>query len=200
MRTETTYAKELALIGNESLAPVSGRQIELLGEFTVASGTCGFRFLKSGDKQASLTYDTDKCTLTLDLTTLDREVNDANPYAGIYTATLPRKVATGEKLKLHVFLDGSIADIFVCDTWAFSVRLFPRDASAIEAEAFATTEMQASLKAWTLDADNATAIAKPQLANCQLSTVNCQFDLLGRRLTAPQKGICIKDGRKYVCR
>ena len=200
MRTETTYAKELTLVGNESLAPVSGRQIELLGEFTVASGTCGFRFLKSGDKQASLTYDTDKCTLTLDLTTLDREVNDANPYAGIYTATLPRKVATGEKLKLHVFLDGSIADIFVCDTWAFSVRLFPRDASAIEAEAFATTEMQASLKAWTLDADNATAIAKPQLANCQLSTVNCQFDLLGRRLTAPQKGICIKDGRKYVCR
>ena len=200
MRTETTYAKELSLIGSESLAPVSGRQLELLGEFTVASGTCGFRFLKTGDKQASLTYDTDKGTLTLDLTALDREVNDASPYAGIYTATLPRKVAAGEKLKLHVFVDSSIADIFVCDTWAFSVRLFPKDATAIEAEAFATAEMPASLKAWTLDAKRSGSTGIVQVENRK--SVNSEsarcYDLQGHSLTAPRKGIYIQDGRKII--
>ena len=199
MRTETAYAKELALIGNESLAPVSGRQIELLGEFTVASGSCGFHFLKSGDKQASLTYDTDKGTLTFDLTTLDREVNDANPYAGIYTATLPKKLAVGETLKLHVFIDGSIADIFVCDTWAFSVRLFPKDANAIGAEAFATAEMKASLKAWKLDSHQAAPTAISHIVKNKSVNGEC-YDLQGHRLDTPKKGICIKNGRKYVAR
>ena len=72
MRTETSFSDELALTGIQSLAPVSGRQIELLGEFTIASGTCGFNFMKSGSKQVSLTYDADNGNLTLDMTLLDR--------------------------------------------------------------------------------------------------------------------------------
>ena len=60
-------------------------------------------------------------------------------------------MAVGETLKLHVFLDGSIADIFVNDMWAYSVRLFPTDAAQVEAEAFATTPTTARVSAWTLD-------------------------------------------------
>ena len=132
MRTETSFSKELALTGIESLAPVSGRQIELLGEFTMASGTCGFNFLKSGSKQTSLTYDADNGKLTLDMTSLDRTANDNGIYSGVYSVTLPKKVNVGEKLTLHVYLDGSIADIFVNDTWAYSVRIFPNDAALVE--------------------------------------------------------------------
>ena len=150
MRTETAFAKDIVLNGIESLAPVSGRQIELLGEFTVGSGTCGFNFLKSGSKQVSLTYDVDNGKLTLDMTSLNRTVNDG-VYGGIYTVTLPKKVAFGEKLKLHVYLDGSIADIFVNETWAYSVRIYPKDASAIEAEVFTTSPMQTNIKAWILN-------------------------------------------------
>jgi len=45
MRTATSVSRELQLNGTESLSPVSGRQMELLGEFTVTTGTCGFNLL-----------------------------------------------------------------------------------------------------------------------------------------------------------
>lgn len=151
MRTSTSVTRNLTLNGTESLAPVSGRQIELLGEFTVNGGQMGFSFLKSGTGKVSLTYDAASGNLTLDMTTLTRTSNDGGVYNGVYTAALPKRVATGETLKLHVYLDGSIADIFVNDTWAYSVRLFPNDAAQVEAEAFATTATSARINAWTLD-------------------------------------------------
>ncbi|MBR1388835.1 MAG: GH32 C-terminal domain-containing protein [Prevotella sp.] len=203
MRTETTAERSGTLLGFESLSPVSGRQIELLGEFTVASGTCGFNFLKSDDRQASLTYDTDKGTLTLDLSTLSRTVNDKGVYDGVYTATLPKKVNAGEKLTLHAYLDGSITDIFVNDTWALSVRLFPNDDAQTAAEVFATAEMQADVKAWTLDAskDAPTGI-QPTLTphSSRLTPRRIPYNLQGQRVCMPGKGIYIKNGKKYVGR
>ncbi|MCR4995070.1 MAG: GH32 C-terminal domain-containing protein, partial [Bacteroidales bacterium] len=185
------------------LSPVSGRQLELMGEFTVNSGQMGFRFLKSGERAASLTYDADRGTITLDLSTLARTVNDGGSYNGVYSATLPSKPATGETLKLHVFLDGSIADIFVADRWAFSVRLFPTNVDAIEAEAFATEPTPATLQAWTLDASqSADGIydlrVENETANGISSNGAC-FDLSGRRIASDTwKGICIVDGKKII--
>ena len=203
MRTETTVSKKLTLTGTESLAPVSGRQIELLGEFIVSSGTCGFNFLKSGSRQASLSYDTDRGTLTLDLTTLDRTVNDAGPYNGVYSAALPKKVNAGEKLTLHVYVDGSIVDIFVNDTWAFSVRVFPNDAMQQEAEVFATNAMSASVKAWTLDAsrNGETGIRPATSVESGLSATSV-YNLLGQKCAGHQrpKGVYICKGKKYVSR
>lgn len=198
MRTETAFAKELALNGTESLAPVSGRQIELLGEFTVASGTCGFNFLKSGSKQVSLTYDADKGNLTLDMTTLDRTVNDG-AYNGVYSVALPKKVAIGEKLTLHVYLDGSIADIFVNDTWAYSVRIFPNDAAQVEAEAFATAQMQANIKAWVLNVKNSGDTGIGGITT-EFDSDSCIYNLQGQRQDSPCKGIYIQNGKKYVSR
>ena len=203
MRTETAYSKELDLTGIESLAPVSGRQIELLGEFTVASGTCGFNFLKTGGKQVSLTYDADNGKLTLDMTSLDRTVNDGE-YGGVYSVALPKKVAPGEKLKLHVYLDGSIADIFVNDTWAYSVRIFPNDAAAVEAEVFATNQMQANVKAWTLGTGNPTGMTL--LENGKRTMDDSIYDLQGRKrshlspLTSHLSPLYIQNGKKYVSR
>ena len=228
MRTSTAFNMQKDLLGTESLSPVNGRQIELLGEFTIASGSCGFNFLKSGGKQASLAYDTEKGTLTLDLTSLNRTANDNNVYNGIYTASLPRKVNAGEQLTLHVFLDGSIADIFVNNTWAFSVRLFPNDADAIEAEAFATSATTADIKAWVLDAslNNPSAISQLPTPNPQNDQTTKQpndqttkrqndptptYDLFGHQLTPNTHSvrrfsrrnptpIIIQNGKKYVAR
>ncbi len=197
MRTETSYAKDLTLTGTESLSPVSGRQLELLGEFTFSGGQCGFHFLKSAGGQASLSYDASGI-LTLDISSLNRTVNDQGVYNGVYAAALPRKVQTGETLKLHVFLDGSIADIFVNDSWAFSVRLFPNDAAGIGVEAFATVSTPAKLQAWTLDSRQATAVRTVERVT--LPSGGC-YDLQGRRLQcAPKKGLYIQNGKKYVVR
>ena len=178
-----------------SLSPVSGRQIELLGEFTATTGKCGFRFLKSGDNQATLTYDADTKQLTLDLTTMARTKNDAGSYNGTYNATVPETLT-----KLHVFVDGSIADIFVNDRWAFSVRLFPTDATAVEAEVFTTTAIPAKVNAWTLDASQTTGIEEVRWKMEEVKSNTC-YDLQGRCLSdAPQRGLYIKNGKKYVAR
>ena len=183
------------LNGMRETEGMSGRQLELLGEFTVPNGTCGFHFLKSGDKQATLSYDPTTGILMLDYSTLDRVATDN----GIWSVALPQKVAVGGRLKLHLFLDGSIVDIFVNDTWAFSTRIFPTDADAIAAEAFGAAN--AEIKGWVLDSKkeaNGIGVIQLSTLNSQLSTV---YDLQGRRLTAvPQKGLYILNGKKYVCR
>ena len=198
MRTATSVTKDLTLIGSETLAPVCGRQIELLGEFTIADGTCGFHFLKSGDKQATLSYTPSTGILSLDYTTLSRVSTDN----GTWSAVLPKKVAAGETLQLHVYLDGSIADIFVNDMWAFSVRLFPTDASSTETEVFATASTPVKVSAWTLNAKQSggTGISAMHNDNWNMDG-NRLFDLQGRRLsTVPQKGFYILNGKKYVSR
>ncbi len=200
LRTATTVAKDLTLIGSESLAPVSGRQIELLGEFTVGEGVCGFHFLKSGDKQARLGYDPGTGILTLDYTTLSRISTDA----GKWSAALPKRVNTGETLKLHVFLDGSIVDIFVNDTWAFSTRIFPIDANAVEVEAFAETSMPVKVIAWTLDAKQ-TASNIHSVTRMESSLYDSAiYNLHGYRvaqsakLNSLQRGVYIQSGRKII--
>ena len=204
MRSATSFAQDTDLQGKLSLSPVAGRQMEIEAEFTLVSGTCGFNFLQSGSQQASLTYDSDRGTLTLDLTALNRTVNDAAPYAGIYTTSLPQRLQAGEKLKLHLFLDGSIADIFVNDTWAYSVRLFPNDAAATTAEVFATAQMNCNVKAWVLDPslNNLTgieAVKAGTTAGKQES--HAAFDLTGKQLNTSalqHRGIYIQGGKKHL--
>ncbi len=196
MRTTTTASLQRAtLSGEHSLAPVAGRQIELLGDFTVGNAPCGFHFLKSGDRKATLSYDPATGILALDYTTLARVATDGGRWA----AALPKKVSTGETLRLHLFLDGSIADIFVNDAWAFSVRLFPTDEAAAEAEVFADAPTVATVSGWVLNPQQATdGIGAVQ--HSALSAQRCT-DLLGRHLSGAQhKGLYILNGRKYVGR
>ena len=182
------------LDGMREAEGMSGRQLELLGEFTVPNGTCGFRFLKAGDKQATLSYDPATGILTLDYTTLDRVSTDN----GVWSAALPQKVAVGEKLTLHIYLDGSIADIFVNDTWAFSTRIFPTNSEATAAEAFG--DSNADIKGWVLNTSKTTGIGA--ILNNRVQNTNYKlYDLQGRRLTsAPRNGLYIMNGKKYVSR
>lgn len=153
MRTGEKYSRaDFDLNGTESLAPVSGRKVELCGEFVVGSGDFGFNLFKHGDKQVKLYYSWAENKLTVDASGIDRWVNDGGVYDGKYGSTLPRSIAKGEVLKIHAFIDHSIMDVFVNDTWAFSMRLFPTDAEADGIEAFAdgTTHVN-KLEAWVLD-------------------------------------------------
>ncbi len=214
LRSSVSYSQELSLNGSQSLTPVSGNHIELLGEFTVGtSGYCGFRFLKSGNKMAQLRYNVATGALTLTTSTLNRVKTDN----GTWTAILPEKVGNGQKLKLHVFLDGSIADIFVNDRWAFSTRIFSTDASQVEAEVLtANATMPVNVQAWVLDGSNSgsTGIYSVSLMNDEEGIMNNSsftnhyslgqgphtvYDLQGRRLASvPQKGLYIRNGKKYI--
>ena len=196
MRTATTVSKDVTLLGRESLSPVSGRQLELLGQFTVSTGVCGFHFLKAGDRQATLAYDA--ATGRLSLTTTAEGFT--NREASQWTAALPQRVNAGETLTLHVFLDGSIADIFAGDRWAFSVRLYPTDDAQVEAEAFATAPTVSKLTAWTLDARQTddTAVREPLKVNGGQPANAQRYNLLGQRVQDSHRGIVIMNGRKII--
>ena len=165
MRTAKSFTRGgFTLDGSLSLTPVSGRQIELLGEFRVGQSPFGFNFYKDGDRQARLSYDPLTNVLSLDVTSVDRLVNDGGTFDGVYRSELPRRIAAGEEMRMHVYVDHSIVDIFINDTWACSVRLFATSPSAVGAEAFADGATQVdSLSAWNLDPDAATdsGIARP---------------------------------------
>lgn len=204
MRTETAFSAETTLNGALSMAPVSGRYIEMLGEFTVADAAFGFNFLKSGSTMAQLRYDPKARTLTLDFSSLIRQSNDNGPYNGKYVVDMTKTpFAAGSRLKLQVYMDGSIADIFVADRYAFSVRIFPSFDTNVDVEAFAEGDTKATISGWTLDAnrpasptgiDHVTGDAAAASA-----TSDSVYDLAGRQLSAaPRHGMYIAGGKKRV--
>ena len=149
-QSATAFSKTIS--GEEEVGEMTNRQAEVIGEFTIADADFGFTFYKSGDKGAKLTYSPSTGKLTLDMRTLDRINNDNGVFNGLYESSLPTTPAKGSVMKLHVFVDHSIMDIFINDTWASSVRLFPTDESANGIEVFSDGgNTNASVKAWALN-------------------------------------------------
>ncbi len=153
-------ATDFDLSESRSLAPVSGRRVELLGKFTVGNVPFGFNLLKNNVGAAEIRYEPSTNQLTIDFRSLNRIVNDARVFDGLYRTMLPEKPATGSEMKLNVFLDGSILDIFINDRWATSIRVFVRDTDAdgIEAVAENGTVHVRELKAWNLTLGNPAGI------------------------------------------
>lgn len=63
-------------------------------------------------------------------------------------------------MKIHLYIDRSIIDIFVNDKYASSIRVFPSGDNADGLEAFSTggaTQVK-SLRAWTIDSEGQSGI------------------------------------------
>ena len=201
MRTDTKWAKaSYDLNGEQSLSPVVGRKFEIRGSFKVGKDDFGFKFLGDGEKVAKLYYSPKDNTVTLDISKIDRLVNDGDNFKGIYRSVLPETITEGDVLTLHVFVDNSIADIFINDKWAFSVRLYPSDAEATQIEAFADGKTRVvSLSAWVLDPkSNATTGVEPiALINEKVKDTPL-YNIAGQRVGKDYKGLVIQNGKKYL--
>lgn len=155
-RLKAVTLADLDLNGSRTLDPVSGRQAEIMATFKVGAAPFGFRFLDNGSSAATLTYNPASGELVADFSALDRWNNDGGTYGGVYRMALPTRPASGLDLKIDLFIDGSIIDIFVNDTWAQSIRVFATDESARGISVFSdgTTHLR-ELKAWNLEAGGA---------------------------------------------
>lgn len=195
MRSSVVFSQAMELSGTQSLSPVAGRQIELEGNFTVGTTEFGFSFFKSGDQAARLSYNPNTNVMKLDLTSLSRQVNDGS-YNGIYSTALPEKPTQGSLLNVHVYVDGSIADIFVDNKWAYSVRIFPLDSNSTNVEVFGNTN--AEVNAWVLDPKNTSAIENITFEGSSSSLSSVSYNILGQKVNTTSKGIIITNGKKYV--
>lgn len=205
MRSETSFKMtDFDLTAEKDLDPVQGRSLELSAKFVVGNGDFGFSFLGNGDKKVTLTYQPNSGMLSLDMRGINRIFNDGI-FGGVYNYALPTPVAMGEEMTLKVFVDHSIIDIFVNDTYAASVRVFPRDVDAVKATAFAKngSVKMTSLEAYVLDetrvasgissavseAETNVVYGSKGFANYNLASPNCTlyiYDLVGRCVKTQQ--------------
>lgn len=205
MRSETSFKMtDFNLTAEKDLNPVQGRSLELSAKFVVGNGDFGFSFLGNGDQKVTLIYQPNSGMLSLDMSGINRIVNDG-VFGGVYNYALPTPVAVGEEMTLKVFVDHSIIDIFVNDTYAASVRVFPRDVDAVKTTAFtknASVKMT-SLEAYVLDetkvssgisstvseAKTNVVFGSKGFVNYNLASPNCTlyiYDLVGRCVKAQQ--------------
>ena len=159
MRDENGYAKSnFTLDGSVELNEVKGRSVELCGEFTVNAGKCGFTLLDDGASSVMIYYDGSTNEIVVDNRGVDRLINDSGVFDGYYHSPLPKHLAKGDIIKLNVFFDHSIIDIFVNDTWASSMRVFAKSKTTENVTVFADIPNQIhSIKAWNLNVSNGSA-------------------------------------------
>ncbi|HOV83804.1 MAG TPA: DUF4960 domain-containing protein [Paludibacteraceae bacterium] len=143
------------LIGSKPLYPVTGKAVEIEGIFTISSNQnqrFGFVVRKSGESGIKIFYETSSNKFIVDARNINRLSNDKWLYNGLYESELPETFSPGENLKMNIFIDHSIMDIFLNDKWAFSIRIFPTDANSDGIEVFSegSDTFVNSLKAWKL--------------------------------------------------
>ncbi len=197
LRTETMFSQsEFDLTGIVDLSPVSGRAVEICGTFEVGATAFGFNVFKSASGEGRIYYNPASGELIADFSGLKRLTNDNGVYDGVYRCPLPIRPAEGESLKVNIFIDHSILDIFVNDRWATSIRVFPTDeyANGIEAYSNSTTKV-IDLKAWILDTNSSgVATVSQDSANAEIYT------LQGYKMPSdtPQHGLFIQNGKKHL--
>ncbi len=152
LRTDGGFSKsDFTLNGEQTIAGVEGRGVELCGEFAVTAGKCGFTLLDDGTSAVKVYYDGTTNEIVVDSRGVDRLINDSGVFDGFYHSQLPRQLAKGETVKLNVFFDHSILDIFINDTWATSVRVFAQAKQAENVGVFTDTPTSVlTLNAWNL--------------------------------------------------
>ena len=161
MRGDGGFSRmDFELDGALQLSPVKGRAVEICGTFVVGSTPFGFEVFKNAKGAAKITYNPNTGELTADFTSLNRLINDGGVYGGVYRCPLPEFLSRGTEMKIDLFVDHSILDIFINDRWATSIRVFPTDADADGVEAFSTGGKVTvrDLKAWNLKHSGSSAI------------------------------------------
>ena len=210
MRGDTKYERNgFELNGSLSLSPVEGRAVELLGKFIVGTETFGFKIFKNASGEGSITYNPNTGELTADFSRLTRLVNDGGVYNGIYRCSLPEFQKGGAEMKLNVFIDHSIVDIFVNDRWATSIRVFPTDADANGIAAYSAGTVKVNeMHAWVLSKNGASGAVSDIVADTDPDALVDVYNMQGMavRTAVPMayatddlpRGIYIVGGRKVL--
>lgn len=186
LRGKTSFERSNFVLDQTiSLAPVAGREVEISAIFEVGSSSFGLNIFKAAGAKGSISYCPSTGEVIADFSSLMRIVNDGGIYDGVYRCPLPIRPAAGEELKINVFIDHSIIDIFINDRWATSIRVFPteEDANGIEAFAEGPTNIR-QLQAWVLDSSGDSGINSIVAGNNQQPNVDV-YNL---------SGVCVRRG------
>lgn len=124
-RQSTSFGEQKLTPEMASLLPgVGGRTLEIIAEFAPGSAAeYGLKLCASpdGEEQTLIGYDRASQTLTV-----DRSRSCASPEGIDLTPQVGRvALAEGEALRLHVFLDGSVIEVFANERECLTTRVYP---------------------------------------------------------------------------
>lgn len=145
--------------GTTPVDAVKGKSIEIEAQFVISSAQkIGFTVRKSSIAGVQVYYNRITNKVVVDASNVSRLWNDAGLYNGVYEASLPELHAVGETMKMQLFVDHSIMDIFINDKYAFSLRVFPTDQNSDNIEIFSEggATIFNYLNIWSLSPENAT--------------------------------------------
>ncbi|MQG05702.1 MAG: glycoside hydrolase family 32 protein [SAR202 cluster bacterium] len=119
-----------------SLGGVGGNCIEIEAEFQSSdSGEIGLKVCcsRDGSEETVITYSYEKQTLTLDVSksTLSKD------FVGTASQEGPLTLGDGESLKLRVFIDRSVVEVFANDRQCLTKRIYPSREDSIRVRGFA---------------------------------------------------------------
>ncbi len=192
LRSQTTVElDEQTLDGELLLAPVKGFEVEVEATFTVGSSPFGIKLLQNADGDAcKVFFNPSSNMFTIDCSAIGRKVNDEGVFDGVYSSGLPVAITQGSEMKIHLFLDHSVLDVFINDRWATSIRIFPTSATATDVSLFAdepTLLLKAS--AWKMLSNEADL---PQAIEEIITTNN-----IGIKWIKDGQLLIEKDGKTY---
>ncbi|GAC1538074.1 MAG: glycoside hydrolase family 32 protein [Herpetosiphon sp.] len=131
----------------------AGDVMELLLEWQLGAASCvelAVRCSPAGEEQTVVVYDRQLRRLTVDRS---RASLDPGTTRDVVGASL--ELADGEALRLHVFLDRSILEIFANETVTLTPRIYPTrpDSLGLRLAAFGGTATVSRLEMWKLSID-----------------------------------------------
>ena len=199
----TAYRRDTAVLqenfdyeGKMEMPAAAGRGIEVCAEFTISDHITGFELLQNQyGNGVKIYYDPAIQKIVVDMKSVSRISNDGHLFNGKYESYLPKTLLKGEKMKLHVFLDRSVLDIFINDRWASSVRIFPTTETATGASFF--TEGKTHVDRLGAYVMGNTVIAPPPTVDVEQIPSNELSDNAIKYIQDGQLYIC-KNGKTYT--
>lgn len=199
----TAYRRDTAVLqenfdyeGEMEMPAAAGRGIEVCAEFTISEYNTGFELLQNHyGNGVKIYFNPMDQKIVVDMKSVSRISNDGHIFNGIYESSLPQILRPGEKMKLHVFLDRSILDIFINDRWASSVRIFPTTDIATGASFF--TEGKTHVERLGAYVMGNTVITPPPTVDVEQIPSNELSDNAIKYIQNGQLYIC-KNGKAYT--
>jgi sucrose-6-phosphate hydrolase SacC (GH32 family) len=117
------------------VAGLAGVHAEIVAEIDPGAARevgIAVREAADGRERTVLHYDVAASTLTL-----DRSGSSLDPAVARDIRSAPLDRPPGAPVRLHVFLDGSVLDVFVDEQHAFSTRIYPTRADAVRIRPYA---------------------------------------------------------------
>ena len=159
LRQNHTHLENIALSPSQSdyLTGIEGDQLEIIAEIDLQSATRAGLIVRrglNGAEETRIYYDQSDQTLKIDLSrsSLATDV-EKGLFSGDFT------LEGSERLRLHVFLDRSVVEVFVNNRGALAKRIYPTRAESIELDLFTEggNALVESLDIWEMS-DMVTAI------------------------------------------